>query len=273
MSDKCLVKNMRCQRRDIEKWLVFQEQLRIFIFEDEECWHDKNRDFNTSVALKMLYSGSFREFNEELKMHCEIREINPSFLKCYGISKDSEGNYILVLEYAKKKSLSKNLKDIVRIEWEKKTVKNKIEIVGVLPYIAPKVLLRQSFTQAADIYSFGVIMTEISTGKRPFDEYKHNTALAVKICMGLRPELAPSTPNFYVELAMQCMDPDPRKRPTADNILSIIDEWIKYMEASNEINEFKRQCLEADKIIKEVPIIVQILLTDPRTFLESNAKH
>ncbi|CAG8798537.1 1554_t:CDS:1, partial [Racocetra fulgida] len=42
-------------------------------------------------------------------------------------------------------------------------------IYGVLPYLAPEVLKGEQFTQAADIYSFGIIMIELLTGQRPFD--------------------------------------------------------------------------------------------------------
>src|SRR6185437_5575994 len=46
------------------------------------------------------------------------------------------------------------------------SVNQKKEINGIMPYVAPEVLLDKPFTQAADIYGFGVIMSEISTGKR-----------------------------------------------------------------------------------------------------------
>src|ERR1044072_3539981 len=35
------------------------------------------------------------------------------------------------------------------------------KIFGVLPYIAPEVLRRKTYTQAADIYSFGILACEI----------------------------------------------------------------------------------------------------------------
>src|SRR4051812_46623277 len=38
------------------------------------------------------------------------------------------------------------------------------EIYGVLPYIAPEVLRGKAYTKAADIYSFGIIMWEMTSG-------------------------------------------------------------------------------------------------------------
>jgi serine/threonine protein kinase len=65
------------------------------------------------------------------------------------------------------------------------------DIYGVMPYVAPEVLLSKKFTKAADIYGFDVIMSEMSTGQRPFNSYDFDTKLATKICKGLRPEFAP----------------------------------------------------------------------------------
>ncbi|POG77980.1 kinase-like domain-containing protein, partial [Rhizophagus irregularis DAOM 181602=DAOM 197198] len=47
------------------------------------------------------------------------------------------------------------------------------KICGVLPYIAPEVLNGEPYTLSSDIYSVGVIMAELSSGKPPFYKGKH----------------------------------------------------------------------------------------------------
>ncbi|RIB30737.1 kinase-like domain-containing protein, partial [Gigaspora rosea] len=138
----------------------------------------------------------------------------------------------------------------------KKTNENVSEgvIYGVMPYVAPEVLLGEKLTKAADIYGFGVIMSEMSTGQRPFDGRKFNAELGADICRGLRPELASGTPECYIELANECMDLDPQKRPSASKIGNILAEWNKSIESSDDTNEIKKQFLEADKVIKLLPI-------------------
>ncbi|GBC00623.1 hypothetical protein RclHR1_03910010 [Rhizophagus clarus] len=42
------------------------------------------------------------------------------------------------------------------------------KIYGVMPYVAPEVLRGKPYTQAADIYSFGMIMYFVATGKQHF---------------------------------------------------------------------------------------------------------
>ncbi|POG67581.1 kinase-like domain-containing protein, partial [Rhizophagus irregularis DAOM 181602=DAOM 197198] len=42
------------------------------------------------------------------------------------------------------------------------------KIYGVMPYVAPEVLRGNLYTQATDIYSFGMVMHFIATGRQPF---------------------------------------------------------------------------------------------------------
>src|SRR3954469_16235721 len=48
------------------------------------------------------------------------------------------------------------------------------EIFGVIPYLAPEVLSGKPYTKESDIYSFGMIMWEHTTGKKPFYDRSHN---------------------------------------------------------------------------------------------------
>ncbi|CAI2183716.1 4249_t:CDS:2, partial [Funneliformis geosporum] len=107
------------------------------------------------------------------------------------------------------------------------------KIYGVLPYIAPEVLNGELYTFASDIYSFGVIMSELSTGNPPFYDRIHDVSLALDICNGLRPEFGKGTPEFYKELSYRCMNANPNQRPTSEELKEIICFWyysIKYYE-------------------------------------------
>src|SRR5947207_6021203 len=84
--------------------------------------------------------------------------------------------------------------------------KSNDKICGVLPYIAPEVLNGEPYTLSSDIYSFGVVMAELSSGTPPFYKKKHDTSLALKICNGLRPEFGKGTPEIYKKLAHRWMN-------------------------------------------------------------------
>ena len=59
------------------------------------------------------------------------------------------------------------------------------EIYGIIPYVAPEIFQGQKYTKASDIYSFGMIMWEFMTGRRPFWNEIHDIDLIIKICDGL----------------------------------------------------------------------------------------
>ncbi|CAI2168917.1 11419_t:CDS:10 [Funneliformis geosporum] len=100
-------------------------------------------------------------------------------------------------------------------------------IYGVLPYIAPEVLNGEPYTFASDIYSFGVIMAEYSSGNPPFYDREHDYKLSLDICNGLRPEFGKGTPEFYKILAYRCMNANPNQRLTSDELYDILDFCYK----------------------------------------------
>jgi serine/threonine protein kinase len=93
------------------------------------------------------------------------------------------------------------------------------EIYGNIPYVAPEILKQQKYTSASDIYSFGMIMWELMTGRRPFWDRDHDTDLILDIIFNdLRPPINTNAPRDYIELMKQCWHPDPVKRPSASHI-------------------------------------------------------
>src|SRR6185436_17058612 len=56
---------------------------------------------------------------------------------------------------------------------------------GIITSIEPEVLHKYQYTQASDIYSVGIIMWIISTGKKPFANRAYNAELATDIFNGL----------------------------------------------------------------------------------------
>ncbi|CAB4430466.1 unnamed protein product [Rhizophagus irregularis] len=123
----------------------------------------------------------------------------------------------------------------------------KDDIYGVMPFIAPEVLRGKSYTLASDIYSFSMIMWEFTSGVSPFNDRAHDLQLSLSICKGERPEIIENTPQCYVDLMKQCWDEDPLKRPTAEEVLEIIEKWIFLpykVEAENIDEELKCNIME-----------------------------
>ncbi|GBB93540.1 hypothetical protein RclHR1_21900002 [Rhizophagus clarus] len=125
---------------------------------------------------------------------------------------------------------------------------NEKSIYGVMPYVAPEVLNGKPYTQAADIYSFGMIMYVIATGKQPFSDHAHDEVLALNICNGIRPEISRQIiPKCYIDLMKRCWDLNPENRPNSIEIKEVIelfynslDQKFKNKKQHYEIeNQFK----------------------------------
>ncbi|GES76008.1 kinase-like domain-containing protein [Rhizophagus clarus] len=124
-------------------------------------------------------------------------------------------------------------------------------ICGVLPYIAPEVLNGEPYTSSSDIYSVGIIMTELSSGKPPFYKRKHDATLALEICNGLRPEFGKGTPEIYKKLAYKCMNANSNQRPTASELYEILEYWY-YSFNESEVYQEKEKFGYKGKEIKVI---------------------
>jgi serine/threonine protein kinase len=98
-------------------------------------------------------------------------------------------------------------------------------IYGVIPYIAPEVFKGVGFSRESDIYSFGMIMWELTTGYKPFVNVEHDINLIYEIIDGKRPEITYDTPECFATLMKKCWDSNPSKRPTIDEIYDSVADW------------------------------------------------
>ena len=121
--------------------------------------------------------------------------------------------------------------------------------------MAPEVLSKKPYTKESDIYSFGMIMWEFTTGKKPFHDRPHDEYLILDILKGERPQITNDTPEFYAELIKRCWDHNPENRPTAEEISDCLREYIGDEIEKEEIiksAEYKRQeIIKSDKFMSD----------------------
>ncbi|CAB4433441.1 unnamed protein product [Rhizophagus irregularis] len=152
---------------------------------------------------------------------------------------------------------------------------------GVLPFVAPEVLLGKEFTEAADIYGFGMIMSELISGEPPFVDREYDENLALAICYGQRPQIPEYTPEPYAELMKRSWDPIPTNRPAAEELndqlsdMCLIlrnfssklsdDRQLEIKEAFSQEREFKWKARLAELATNPIPLKKsQNLLTSKR---------
>ncbi|OQS01971.1 kinase [Thraustotheca clavata] len=92
--------------------------------------------------------------------------------------------------------------------------------IGTGFWMAPEVCYKNDYSIEADIYSLGVILTELETLERPYHDIQANVHyIQMLVCQGeLRPSLTSSCPEWYRQLTTACMEADPVDRPTAAQI-------------------------------------------------------
>src|SRR5204862_1402023 len=98
-------------------------------------------------------------------------------------------------------------------------------LYGVLPFVAPEILHGEEFTKAADIYGFGMLMSEVISGEVPFIGRDFDLHLALDVCNGVRPQIPEYAPEPYVILMKCCWDPIPTNHPTAEELWDQFDDW------------------------------------------------
>ncbi|EXX66481.1 kinase-like domain-containing protein [Rhizophagus irregularis DAOM 181602=DAOM 197198] len=211
--------------------------------------------------LRSILSSNFNNifWREKLKLLCNIVHDLKNLHKLGYFHKDFHSGNIL---HNYNKSNNGNISYIsdFGLSGPSNEQKSDDKICGVLPYIAPEVLNKEPYTLSSDIYSFGVIMTELSSGKPPFYKRKHDLSLALEICNGIRPEFGKGTPEIYKKLAYRCMSAIPNQRPTADELYDII-YFLFYAYIGNFQNEekfgYKGKEIKAifDEANKEIPNI------------------
>ncbi|RIB27585.1 kinase-like domain-containing protein [Gigaspora rosea] len=114
-------------------------------------------------------------------------------------------------------------------------------IFGILPYIAPEVLIGQPYTKASDIYSFGIIMWEILYGKTiSYNQKLDMSKLCFLMCYrDLRPAVNKEAPQCYVNLMRKCWDKNSEKRSSAKDLCEIFEKWQNDESVLLELNESK----------------------------------
>ncbi|XP_011302780.1 mitogen-activated protein kinase kinase kinase 4 isoform X2 [Fopius arisanus] len=95
--------------------------------------------------------------------------------------------------------------------------------VGTQAYMAPEVFMKTEsggHGRAADVWSVGCCVVEMASGKRPWAEFDSNYQIMFKVGMGESPTPPKHLCVEGVDLATRCLTHDPKKRPTANSLLS-----------------------------------------------------
>ncbi|CAB4417629.1 unnamed protein product [Rhizophagus irregularis] len=178
-------------------------------------------------------------------------------VRCFGISQDvTTKEYLLVMQYANCGDLRNYLKDnFKKLTWEDKK-RLAFQIADGLNYLHNENVLHRDLHSKNivihennakiidfDIYSFGVLMWEISSGCPPFEDCLTENEKVALICAGKREIPIPETPKEYEELYIKCWDQEPKQRPTISEVLKEFEKMGFGVNVKNKIIEDNSQSL------------------------------
>jgi serine/threonine protein kinase len=100
------------------------------------------------------------------------------------------------------------------------------QVHGTDPYIAPEEWLLQPADAAADVFSLGVTLYEMLTGKLPFPQSRKRIGSQVTRPPRRLKLHRPQAGRRLEELVMQCLARDPRARPALGTLLPALHSEI-----------------------------------------------
>lgn len=98
---------------------------------------------------------------------------------------------------------------------------------GTYRWMAPEVIEHRPYDHKADVFSFGVVLWELLTGKVPYDYLTPLQAAVGVVQKGLRPTIPKNTHPRLAELLERCWQQDPTLRPDFTEILVILQDLAK----------------------------------------------
>lgn len=93
---------------------------------------------------------------------------------------------------------------------------------GTAAWTAPEILKGLDYSEKSDIYSFGIILWEFLTRKKPFKSMQ-SVKISQLVTQGARPRIPDGTPADYKHLMVACWQTNPDQRPSFAHIIDTLD--------------------------------------------------
>ncbi|EEY57458.1 protein kinase, putative [Phytophthora infestans T30-4] len=196
------------------------------------------------LQRKKQKAESVQKFALEIELTASL--IHPNIVQFIGVAWNSLDNLVMVLEYLSTGSLKEFLEEPREFMSSNVLLTDSIEPkiidfgvsrglvdlsmtagVGTPFWTAPEILEGNHYTEKADMYSFGVVLSELDTGQVPYhdavteDGTKLKPVQILKEVMSgtMRPSFSDECPPRIRRIGTACLSLDPSSRPTAHELV------------------------------------------------------
>uniref|UniRef100_A0A8C6VQS3 Mitogen-activated protein kinase kinase kinase 7 n=1 Tax=Nothobranchius furzeri TaxID=105023 RepID=A0A8C6VQS3_NOTFU len=116
---------------------------------------------------------------------------------------------------------------------------------GSAAWMAPEVFEGSNYSEKCDVFSWGIILWEVITRRKPFDEIGGPAfRIMWAVHNGTRPPLIKNLPKPIESLMTRCWSKDPSQRPSMEEIVKIMTHLMKYFPGSDEPLQYPYQYLD-----------------------------
>lgn len=93
---------------------------------------------------------------------------------------------------------------------------------GTYGWMAPEVITNKKINKMCDVFSYGMVLYEIYSCKKPYAGYSCDTYVANAVLEGKRPDVPETVPPFLHSLLKACWKEEPNERPQFEAIAHAI---------------------------------------------------
>nr|QEX93500.1 TAK1 [Plecoglossus altivelis] len=113
---------------------------------------------------------------------------------------------------------------------------------GSAAWMAPEVFEGSNYSEKCDVFSWGIILWEVITRRKPFDEIGGPAfRIMWAVHNGTRPPLIKNLPKAIESLMTRCWSKDPSQRPSMEEIVKIMTHLMRYFPGSDEPLQYPYQ--------------------------------
>jgi serine/threonine protein kinase len=114
----------------------------------------------------------------------------------------------------------------------------KVERYGITTHMAPEVLASSLVSKAADTYSFGVVLWQMLSGRRPWQDMRQDAVREAVLVQRRALEPPAGLPPELAALCAECMAWEPAARPSMAQVEARLQQLLECLSPAPLLQDF-----------------------------------